>query len=181
MHQSMRKTRPRPFWTGYTTQLALAPTIGPRLCQGHGLRNYRLQLLLRISPKALRRISPRLLRRISPNLLCRISPKLLRRISPKLLLRISPKLLLRISPKLLLRISPKLLRRISPHLLCLIKRQRIFRTECPVYYENQCAPNSRRATETDRLRQPVLSTGRPSPRPRPEVVGSGVRTVQGYL
>ena len=165
MHQSMRKTRPRPFWTGYTTQLALAPTIGPRLCQGHGLRNYRLQLLLRISPKALRRISPKLLRRISPKLLRRISPKLLRRISPKLLLRI----------------SPKLLRRISPHLLCLIKRQRIFRTECPVYYENQCAPNSRRATETDRLRQPVLSTGRPSPRPRPEVVGSGVRTVQGYL
>ena len=55
------------------------------------------------------------------------------------------------------------------------------RTECPVYYENQCAPNSRRATGTDRLRQPVLSTGRPSPRPRPEVVGSGVRTVQGYL
>jgi len=153
----MRKTRPRPFWTGYTTQLAPAPTIGPRLCQGHGLRNYRLQLLLRISPKALRRISPKLLRRISP------------------------KLLRRISPKLLLRISPKLLRRISPHLLCLIKRQRIFRTECPVYYENQCAPNSRRATETDRLRQPVLSTGRPSPRPRPEVVGSGVRTVQGYL
>jgi hypothetical protein len=157
MHQSMRKTRPRPFWTGYTTQLAPAPTIGPRLCQGHGLRNYRLQLLLRISPKALRRISPKLLRRISP------------------------KLLRRISPKLLLRISPKLLRRISHHLLCLIKRQRIFRTECPVYYENQCAPNSRRATGTDRLRQPVLSTGRPSPRPRPEVVGSGVRTVQGYL
>src|SRR6516225_7367421 len=173
MHQSMRKTRPRPFWTGYTTQLAPAPTIGPRLCQGHGLRNYRLQLLLRISPKALRRISPRLLRRISPNLLCRISPKLLRRISPQLLRRISP--------KSLLRMSPKQLRRISPHLLCLIKRQRIFRTECPVYYENQCAPNSRRATETDRLRQPVLSTGRPSPRPRPEVVGSGVRTVQGYL
>ena len=105
MHQSMRKTRPRPFWTGYTTQVAPAPTIGPRhcrLCQGHGLRNYRLQLLLRTSPRLLRRTSPKPLRRTSP--------------------------------KPLLRISPKLLRRISLHLLCLIKRQRIFRTECPVYY-----------------------------------------------
>jgi hypothetical protein len=129
MHQSMRKTRPRPFWTGYTTEIAPAPTIGPRhcrLCQGHGLRNYRLQLLLRTSPRLLRRTSPKPSRRTSPRLLRRTSPKPLRRTSPKPLLRISP--------KLLRRISPKLLRRISLHLLCLIKRQRIFRTECPVYY-----------------------------------------------
>jgi hypothetical protein len=65
MRQSMRKTRPCPFWTGYTTQLIPAPTIGLRhcrLCQEHGLRNYRLLLL--------RRVSPQLSRRISPHLLC---------------------------------------------------------------------------------------------------------------